>query len=625
MLKTYTLKISYLWVAMLAALYLLQSRQQFAVIPDYGLVILLLLLSIPFYQFSFQWALLRRRAFLAHLTSEQSVVRGLLWDSHIVRVLTVFPAVLAAVILLLTITAMRNPAEWGVLVFGLMGYLLLLPVIERKLSKDIAEAHRRAVAIRTTFWLVLVVIVVISTALWVAVYSVPDVRHMDWQRLVALRFEQGQAMSSNMLAGYLLGLREAIDGLVWYFMQSASGSEQVSATAQILGWVIFALYQAVKLSVVLLFFVSFLLLARHGYNGFQDKSDKSFGDALKVIGLWHFLIGIGLILIVWAGLSFAQRAVTEGAGDTSAEHVVTERKSPQPCTGEIVDPFVTEADEALVEREATLNSQLDSYIAAELNNLFMQLERGIDPFLDWNFSMRGQYTMLVGWAAAQASDHELDQAIHQRFMEFAGVNTNEALESMAGRINATTQIGLQRLSGVHAAWLESEFAQLKERSECEITASVNVSFSDITTYSGVGTGAISSAAVLGSARLAAFAAAARRAVTRAFARRGAVRGGQLATGAKTGALCGPLVVLCAPAIFVGTDYALIKAVELRNREAMREQLLTALHDERQRIEQSLTEQTRFVVHETNQQIRQRQDQQFNILRDGLTKNSANRP
>src|SRR5690554_6225964 len=116
MLKTYTLKIIYTWVAMLAALYLLQSRQHFADTPDYGLVVLLLLLAFPFYQLSFQWALLRRRAFLAHLTREQSVVRGLLWDSHIVRVLTVIPAVLAAAILLLTITAMRNPAEWGVLV-----------------------------------------------------------------------------------------------------------------------------------------------------------------------------------------------------------------------------------------------------------------------------------------------------------------------------------------------------------------------------------------------------------------------------------------------------------------------------------------------------------------------------
>lgn len=591
------------WFIVGVSLWFLDLKQ----VPNYGLFVLCGLLSFPFYQFIRQWSLLRRRAFLAHVANSESRIRSLLWNSHFAQMVSVFPAIAAATVLLTTTNSLKISGQYDawVLFAGLIGFLLVLPRVRRRLKAQIQPEHEHAVAIRVSFWTVFLLMLAVSITLWIFVYQVPDVRHLAWQPFIESEFSIGRAGANSELAGYLIGAQKALDGMAWHFMQTASLPP--------VAWLIFALYQALQLYVVFIFFISFYLLLQRSPN-----QPSGLSPVLKQLGFWQFLLGIVLIAAV-VGV-YVLSSKTEIQVPSEVEEVVEPQNLT--CTRDMLRELEDTSEAHLQQQEERLTRLVEDNVATELDSLFGQLEQGVDLFLDWNFSMMGQYTQMYVLGRAAVTENEFEADLNARFMALSGVNMDTSMHGISTRLNETLQTNLQNMSGAQNTWVQGQFARLRNEYDCGLEAIPTFQFEEFTTYSGVGMGALGTAAYSG-IRLTRFTLAARVAIQRALARRGAVRAVQTTSSAGTGSICGPLVLVCGAAVFVGADYALVKADEYAHREQLHAELIEALETERGRIETSLNEQSQLIITHFQQELSRQQEEKFNILRDGLTRKSPN--
>ena len=498
--------------------------------------------------------------------------------------------------------AIRHGGCWFA---GLVGFFLVLPRISRRVQVQVQPEHAQAVAIRTAFWLVFALMLFVSMVLWIWVYQVPDVRHLEWLALAESEFAIGQATARSELAGLIVGAQLALDSMFWYFMQTAE--------APMLAWLVFAFYQALQLYIVFTFFVSFYLF----FLTSNPKSTRSSGWVRK-LGVGPFLVGIFSLVSVY---------VLFALGSAQLERVANERiatsESPEvTCTRKLLSELEEASDSHLQEQEHALNMQIEGYIGTELDVLFSQLELGVDAFLDWNFSILGQYTQLYMLARAGVSDREFEEDLNTRFMSFSEVDMDDELAGITNRVYQTFEGELQAVSNAQNSWVSAQFTQLRGEYDCGLAAMPTFQFEEFTTYSGVGLSVLSASAYTGF-RLANFARVARMAIQRAILRRGAAKAGQSATSAGAGAVCGPFVLVCGAAIFAGADFALVKADEYANRERLRAELMAALTTERARIESSLNEQSRWAIESFQADLAEQQEEKFNILRDGLLRKPPN--
>ena len=163
-------------------------------------------------------------------------------------------------------------------------------------------------------------------------------------------------------------------------------------------------------------------------------------------------------------------------------------------------------------------------------------------------------------------------------------------------------------------------SQLAAQADCLSTPTTSFSLQAFADKSAVGAGAL---AGLATVRLASQAgvrvisgAASRRVVSAASARAAS----SAATGS-SGALCGPMVVICTPALAAGawllTDLALNSIDEAGNRDELRQQILISLESQKEQLKAELTDHYAMASRQMVAAVDGYQQQRFRVLRDGL--------
>src|SRR5690554_6600710 len=76
--------------------------------------------------------------------------------------------------------------------------------------------------------------------------------------------------------------------------------------------------------------------------------------------------------------------------------------------------------------EASLDQRLDQ--------VFALAETGVDNFLDWNFSLRGQYTQLLFMGTAAIGEQSFSDYVSARMDDFIGNSTASGLTEMHGQL-----------------------------------------------------------------------------------------------------------------------------------------------------------------------------------------------
>lgn len=594
-----------------------------------GLVLMVLALSWCLYHYFLPMHLIRRRALLEHMTSSHSVLRRWLWNGAWSRfLLLVWCVVLALGVLLLSNNLSR--LEWVILLCSIPVLLLLIPAAMRWSGSESDQQYHLPLALRVAVYLTVVFCALLLTAAQVFGEGVADTRQLSLLTVISQSWADAIAVSDIQIIGILLAAEAVLNDTVWYLMQQASSLSEQSAALKLLAWLTFLMY--VTLRAALLWFV---LAGLAGWLlGVGQRRDRLLNDVKSGT---HFVTCVSVLAIV--SLIVSQPGVSAFVSRVADRSMLAlPMPAPDPCA-RLAPIELARLDqlarESMVAASVLWQQDIGQQVDAALDDAFSNLEPAVDAYLDWNFSIPGQYQQL-GFLAVAAVEKGLQQSssvsLDQAFAAYISSKIDEQISPLLSPVlmQASQDLQQQFDNGAQQFYLQQtvELEQLMASSPCLLPAISPLSMPELINKSAVGVGPVlgllaGRLAVRGGAQVGA------KVLTRNASKRVASASvakvsGKIAQSASTGSLglsCGALAPVCAPVLFVatwlGTDFLINKFDESINRSQMRDDLLAALQEEKQRISTHYKHVYGSGVSQLIAELSVHQDQRFRILRDGI--------
>jgi hypothetical protein len=572
-----------------------------------GLAAVLLVLGWLAYQYLEPMRMLRRRALLSHVTLEASWVRQRLWPGYLLRFRQAVLALLTAALALL-MSAGLAPYEWVVLLASLASFALLLLFVSRRAARHVLPAYRAPLALRVTFWLNLALAATALALLQVFWVEVPDAGGFAPLEMAAAAFDAERARATLPSVGWLLGIGAAGEAMTWQLLQAARPAEgglwtYLAAALAVLGW------NGLKLGSVWVLLLGVVAWVQRRQAKPVDAAGDAPGDALGE-GRGFGLSAVALALL---GL-FLFKAAPESPPQWLAL---------DPCTFKAPAErrvAAAQASAGLAVQQAEFNTALEEQLQAALDEAFARAEAGVESYLDWNFSLQGQYLQLW-YLGRSVTGGEPFEDYMARIMD---AHVDDALAPVLDTLGPELEAELR--ARVAAAY-EGQAAlvhSVLERSEClqpelpqfALDASMQKSLVGFGAVGGIlatRLGARVGARVMGREAM-------RRMFTAIVTRFGA-RAATVTQAGQAGALCGPWAPLCAVGIgaaaWVGTDVVLNEIDEALNRDEMRAEMLAALAVQRAELEAALRAQYLAAASDMFHAFADYQEQVFNPYRGVL--------
>jgi hypothetical protein len=573
----------------IAAIYL--GARALLVAPCWALIVLVALAAWPVWLHHREFATFHRRALLDRAMRDDSRVRRWLWSGHVARVVHVFTAMFWGALLLVFASALD---AWHWAVVGADALLLALAIgpVRQVLSRDVRSAHVGLVARRwPLFGLNVAALAVAFLLVDFFVVGAPDTRGITWHGVAEGAFTRGSALAACPLAGGLTGVRAVVEALAWHASEILIPSLPAPGL-RLAAWLVFLL-QAGALAVALTYF--YLGIAAWVERRAASTEGGSRDDSSR-----DFLFTIAALAALWLYASVALRGADlswlAARGRDALAWANPCRAATEPVAA-VRARLATQLEAGRTAEHARAGAQID----AAMDGLFGEVEHGVDAYLDWYFTVIGEYQRLFAWGSGSFpelmarqlekrlfGDHAFAERIERASRDIA-TGSDARMGALAARLGGEVQSGVR----ANPCWIEaldvSAFANLERDA---MRASVSAG-------GGVAVGALTAGLL---ARRAATAAAGKAASKRVFqgaasvaGRVAAKRAGSFAVAAAGGAAAcapgGPLAALCALAAgaagWITFDKAFIEVDQLRFRGAMREELLQTLREQKAELSRDL--------------------------------------
>lgn len=568
-------------------------------------------------------ALLKRRALLARITTESSALRRFLWDSLLVRLALVATSAGAAALVLI-MTAGLGELEVCVLGGSLLSFLVLYRFCERAFADQLNTEYRFHFILRIANRTNLVVMTLALVAVQVLWLEVEDTRHLLLPEVIRKAFTEPAETANLAAVGWLVGLNSAVSASLWHLMQLSSQSD-IALPLRLLAWLGFLIFNAVKLGAVwtvLLGVPSGLYQCRRAARVPEPQYRRRLIVGVTIVAL----IGSGAFLLsTRSGLVPFVKSLP-----TRWQHALTEAPCANRSHGEQQE-LATEARKNLNDQQRQLIATMDSEIDRGLDRAFASAEVGIDRFLDWNFSLTGQYSQLLMLSRSMLSERSFTQQLGERIDRHLDPLLSPELAHLQDRLASQLGDALNRITQSQDAYLthlvESADCVRFEKPSLPLSAAVNKSL--VGTGLAVGpvaafTGGIALRATTraagGAGSRALTKPASKRVASQMFARLSTRATAGTASGS-VGALCGPFIVACGSAFalvtWIGMDLTINQIDEALNRERMRDDLLAVLNEQKRELRAQLREGFHRRAGMAFEAMEQYQNQTFNVRRDAL--------
>lgn len=571
---------------LLATSVLLLCADMITPAPCWAVFALLSLVAFPIWQYRTEYLLFRRRLVLAGAARPASWLRALLWRGAVTKGVQAVVSMFLAWVLLALVAAL-TPLHGYVLVADAIFLSLLAGPVTRQLQGDIKDRHTGVIARRWPLFLINgIVLSVAMVMLDFFVTGSADTRHMEWQKLAGQEFMTLRDAAGCLLWGVSAGALAVLEALSWHFSELLIPN--LPDVASRLGAWLFFLLRAVALA----WLYTALLL---GISVFLDKREaRRAGRPAQSLASRSFIITIILLALPFFYASVKLNAFDPGifrAGEHASD----------PCRADDAgrEQLVMKLDMALAnERDQAIES-VDSSIDRGLENIFTDIEAGVDDYLDWYFTVTGEYQRLAAvftGDVATAMSEKLEEHL------FAQSDFGERLESLDGRLENLSSGWFAQLAPSLGSELENapcaigrvDLAPLMQLDRDNLRASSALA-------SGVGAGIVTSkvlakktaAAVVGkvAAKKSFYTGAA--VITKILAKKGSSTALSAGLGATLCAPAGPVAILCGVAAglvtWLAVDKALIEFDETYNREEMRTDILETLDEQREILRMQLRE------------------------------------
>ncbi|MGF1500512.1 MAG: hypothetical protein ACFBSD_01735 [Paracoccaceae bacterium] len=538
--------------------------------PCWAVAAFAVAIAYPIWRYLTENAQFTRRLLIEGVSDENSTIRRVFWAGHLV---TAAQAVLALVFagLLLILGTLLAPLHWAVLAADVVVLALLAGPVGRVMG-GLVRAERSSLLSRR--WpLALGNVLVLSGALFVVDYwfvGAPDTRGAEWGSVAERAFAAAADTSGCTLVGWICGGAAALDALLWHASQIVIPALPDGA-AQALSWLVFLGSAGLLALIYTRVMLGGLAALEEGRDGFTS----AFGLT---------------VLALTGGFVYAVIGAAKIDPETIEAHVRQAAVTLDPCGGSTLTAEAArrDFDEDLLRTEARLTAEAEAEVDRAMAALDARLVAGVDAYLDWYFTVLGEYERLAALATGdfvQSVAKEMESRIYD------GTGYPDALAARVEGIErgtATAMAAEARRLGLAAEEAVGEApclrAELGTGATERIAAVIGTPFSE---------GGVAGAAV--AVKLLARRAAARlagralarpgfRAVTRLVARGAAKRGGgALAAGRTATAICapsGPFAVLCGIGAglvtWIAIDIAAVEIDEAVSRETMRAELIAEL-------------------------------------------------
>lgn len=555
-------------------------------IPCWGFVLLVALLGWPIWQAQTEYALAKRRVMLQGMLREGSRVRRWFWAGRIASFVHAFTAIAWAA-LLVAFAVRLTGIGWAIVVADFVILWVIIGPLRRRVLREVRAEHADVMLRR---WpLTLANLALLAMAFFAVGFflGAPDTRGLTWLEVFHRGWQEGEAFACPAL-GILVGAIAAVERLAWHAAEVLVPLLEHPAL-RYAAWVVLLL-QAGLFGYALTRFA----LGVHGVTK---------GPRHPAWPYWLVIAAVGSVTLFAA--SKLDRLEVAAIGERMEGAV----RWANPCRGDtgalaalsrdLQAELQAAGDAAVRNGQARLTQRLDA--------IFAEAELGVDRYLDWYFSVLGEYQRL-----GQLVQGELDQMMAaalerhlfgegmfgERLAQLGDASAREAAQEMSA--------AAQRLGATVVTRVRADPCRLGDVDLAPIAGMPR----DVARASTAATGGLLGAVAVRTLAKEAVAATAARAASRQaygtgaklLGRTVAKRGGTLALSGSAAALCAPgglLALVCGAGVFVaswlGLDKAFIAIDEYRFRDAMRAEILASMKETRQMVEAKLQERQQQAV------------------------------
>lgn len=556
--------------------------------PCWGIFILIGLIAWPVWLYRTEYALLRRRLVLSAVARPHSRIRAWLWRGNISKGIQVVVSIVLAWVLLALVSRL-SLQHWIALAADSIFLALIITPVSRRLTDEFATQHLGTIA---RHWPLFVINGVVLTAAIMALdfflVGAADSRHLPWHQVAVQVFTQFNNQAACVLWGVSAGLLAAGEALAWHTSQIIIPNLPDPA-ARLIAWSLFLLRAATVAGIftILLLGVSMLVEKRqatHQRPSTGSTITRAFLLTIIVLAIPFFYAAIKLNAIDPA---IFEQGVEDAAGLIN------------PCKPDSAtrNRLIATLDRQVEQQRRQAVDEVDTDVDAGLETLFLDVERGVDNYLDWYFTVFGEYQRL----AAVLTDNFVDsmRAKLEQYL-FAEADFDARLRSLDEEI----EHGLAERFTAMAPGLRAEL----DKAPCNVGALSPAPLTELdrdalrasaAAAGGVGTGVVVSKAL---AKKTAAAVAAKLAAKKSFQTSAALTSKALAKKGSSSllsagigtALCapsGPIAIICGVSAGLVTwltvDKALVELDDALNREDMRADLLDALNEQKAALGEQL--------------------------------------
>ena len=582
--------------------------------PCWALFFVVALITWPIWLYQREYALFERRAILARLTREENRIRRWFWAGQVLRLLQVFTAIFWAT-LLLAFASLLNPGQWLVLAVDAVVLALLIRPITKWLARDVRAEQSGLAARRWPLaWINIAILCLAFFAIDFYVVGAPDTRELAWNEVAEKAFLVVNGNATCPVAGGLVGGLATLNALAWH----AAEVLIPSLPNQGLKWVAWALF--LLQPGVIAFTLTRLhlgLVALLDRRGLQPEAPA---ESSRV-----FVVTMTVVFVLCAVVACAMRDFDTSSLPARGRQAIVWAN---PCR---TDPNALAAlkgglDSQLQKVRVQEQSRASASANAAIDALFAQAENGVDGYLDWYFTVVGEYERLGEMLAGRFAESMREELERRVF----GEAFSKRLEQASREIAAESQARISKAAmGLGAQMKSSVKSKPCLLGEINPVALGNIERDAVrATTAALGGASVASAAGL-LARRAATAATTRAASKPVF--QGAASllgrvatkraGSTLVAAAGGAAVCGPLAPLCAlvagGVTWITLDKAFIKIDELRFREEMRKELLESLRAQKAELASELRGLHETAIDQAVSGVQQSVQRAFVPAREGL--------
>jgi len=311
----------------------------------------------------------------------------------------------------------------------------------------------------------------------------------------------------------------------------------------------------------------------------KDKNSK-----IEMI-FWTTILMLALIYI---GLQFAASSYIKNDGQDGMKQTTIV----PPRISSVIKEFIVDDDSIKnhLEDNSTiayiknkLNTSIDSTdatIEKRVEQLFGPIYDKIDIFLDFHYSVIGEYTELGLAATGRIEESIRDRLFGSQFTKSLSDTTLHIESQFISELNSHRKLIDNNLTKDIDKELNSNLLKILKR---DINSSMTIQKNKIATLLGIGVSYKVIVATL-STKIAAK-------LSSKLAIKGAIKGGSklgaAGIGAATGAICGPAAIVCSPllaaAAWFGTDAILITGDEYLYRDEFKQEIIESIDRQKQSL------------------------------------------